>query len=60
MFRGKSIFSDHKKRGRPPSANPRKLRKVFMTDSEWSALLARCEQLGTKPGETIGILTALS
>lgn len=56
MFRGKSIFSQGKKLGRPPSENPRKKREVWMTDAEWANLQARCEQLGTKPGETIGIL----
>lgn len=30
-----------------------------MTDAEWANLKSRCEQLGTRPGETIGILAEL-
>jgi len=59
MLRAKPLFSGPKK-GRPKSDNPRITRKVCMTESEWQKLLERCEQLGAKPGETIGILCQIS
>jgi hypothetical protein len=57
MFRDKSLFPSPK-RGRPKIENPRKARKVCMTEQEWNSLLVRCAQFDTKPGETIGILAA--
>lgn len=49
-----------RKPGRPPVKEPRKPKEVWLTEAELRALYERAAQYGTAPGETIGIVLALT